>query len=54
MSPTDGETGRNNAKLISRFVVWNEQTDLGEVFDSSTCFRLPSGGDHSPDVAWVE
>jgi Uma2 family endonuclease len=54
MSPTGGETGRNNAKLISRFVVWNEQTNLGEVFDSSTCFKLPNGGDRSPDVAWVE
>ncbi|MBW4552115.1 MAG: Uma2 family endonuclease [Aphanocapsa sp. GSE-SYN-MK-11-07L] len=54
MSPTGGETGRENAKLISRFVVWNEQTNLGEVFDSSTCFRLPGGGDRSPDIAWVE
>lgn len=54
MSPTGGETGKNNAKLISRFVVWNEQTNLGEVFDSSTCFKLPGGGDRSPDVAWVE
>jgi Uma2 family endonuclease len=54
MSPTGGETGRENAKLISRFVVWNEQSDLGEVFDSSTCFRLPGGGDRSPDIAWVE
>lgn len=55
MSPTGGETGRGNAKLISRFVVWNEQSNLGEVFDSSTCFRLPNGGgDRSPDVAWVE
>ncbi len=54
MSPTGGETGRKNAKLISRFVIWNEQTELGEVFDSSTCFHLPNGGDRSPDVAWVE
>jgi Uma2 family endonuclease len=54
MSPTGGETGRKNAKLISRFVAWNEQCGLGEVFDSSTCFRLPGGGDRSPDIAWVE
>jgi Uma2 family endonuclease len=54
MSPTGGETGRDNAKLIARFVVWNERTNLGEVFDSSTCFRLPNGGRRSPDVAWVE
>lgn len=54
MSPTGGETGRINATLISRFVIWNEQTNLGVVFDSSTCFKLPNGGDRSPDVAWVE
>jgi Uma2 family endonuclease len=51
--PTGGETGRRNAKLTSRFVVWNEDTNLGEVFDSSTCFKLPNGADRSPDVAWV-
>ncbi|MBD2426223.1 Uma2 family endonuclease [Phormidium sp. FACHB-1136] len=54
MSPTGGETGKNNATLIARFVIWNEQTNLGIVFDSSTCFKLPNGGDRSPDVSWVE
>ncbi|MBD0335454.1 MAG: Uma2 family endonuclease [Cyanobacteria bacterium Co-bin13] len=54
MSPTGGETGMHNATLIARFVVWNEQTELGVVFDSSTCFKLPNGGDRSPDVAWVQ
>lgn len=54
MSPTGGETGSNNATLTARFVVWNEQTELGVVFDSSTGFKLPNGGDRSPDVAWVK
>ncbi|HAC65231.1 MAG TPA: hypothetical protein DCF68_17305, partial [Cyanothece sp. UBA12306] len=54
MPPTGGETGKFNAKLISRFVVWNEQTQLGEVFDSSTCFKLPNGANRSPDVSWVK
>jgi len=54
MPPTGGETGKFNAKLTTRFVVWNEQTQLGEVFDSSTCFRLPNGPDRSPDVSWIE
>lgn len=54
MSPTGGETGRNNAELAADFVIWNRQTKLGFVFDSSTCFKLPGGGDRSPDVAWVE
>jgi Uma2 family endonuclease len=51
--PTGGETGKRNATLISRFIVWNEQAQLGEVFDSSTCFKLPNGADRSPDVSWV-
>ena len=54
MSPTGGETGKRNAELISDFVFWNRKSKLGVVFDSSTCFRLPSGGDRSPDVSWVE
>jgi Uma2 family endonuclease len=54
IAPTGGETGKDNAKLTARFVIWNEDADLGVVFDSSTCFRIPGGGDRSPDVAWVE
>ncbi|MEM1279829.1 MAG: Uma2 family endonuclease [Cyanobacteria bacterium P01_H01_bin.152] len=53
MPPTGGETGKRNAKLTSRFVVWNEATNAGEVFDSSTCFKLPNGAERSPDVAWI-
>ena len=41
MPPTGGETGKNNASLIARFVIWNETYNLGIVFDSSTCFSLP-------------
>ena len=54
MPPTGGETGRKNATLISRLVMWNETYNLGVVFDSSTCFRLPKGGDRSPDVSWLK
>ena len=53
MPPTGGNTGRRNAKLGAYFVMWNDQYQLGEVFDSSTAFRLPNGADRSPDVAWV-
>ena len=54
MPPTGGETGKRNAKLTARFVLWNEQIQLGEVFDSSTCFKLPNGPDRSPDVSWIK
>lgn len=54
MSPTGGETGNRNVELATEFVLWNRQHRLGIVFDSSTGFKLPGGGDRSPDVAWVE
>jgi len=53
MSPTGGETGKRNASIVTDFVIWNRQTKLGEVFDSSTCFKLPNGANRSPDVSWI-
>lgn len=53
MPPTGGETGKRNANLVADFVIWNRQAKLGEIFDSSTCFKLPNGADRSPDVAWI-
>ncbi|MBE9080164.1 Uma2 family endonuclease [Romeria aff. gracilis LEGE 07310] len=51
--PTGGETGNRNVEVGADRVIWNRQTKLGVVFDSSTCFRLPSGGDRAPNLAWV-
>lgn len=53
MPPTGGETGNLNSEINADFVIWNRQTKLGKVFDSSTCFKLPNGADRSPDVAWI-
>ena len=53
MSPTGGSTGRRNAKLVAAVVAWAEGERAGEVFDSSTGFRLPNGAERSPDLAWV-
>ena len=53
MSPTGGTTGKRNAILIAHLWNWNQQYQLGEVFDSSTIFRLPNGANRSPDAAWV-
>jgi Uma2 family endonuclease len=53
MPPTGGETGRRNSSLITDVNLWNRQTRLGQVFDSSTCFKLPNGADRSPDVSWI-
>jgi Uma2 family endonuclease len=56
MAMTGGESGRKNSRLNSRVVVWNDETDLGEVFDSSTGydFTVFGGGKRSPDVSWIE
>lgn len=35
MPPTGGETGKRNSKLNLQVGIWNEETQLGEVFDSS-------------------
>lgn len=53
ISPTGGETGKQNSDLIIDLGIWNRQTRLGVVFDSSTGFKLPNGSDRSPDVAWI-
>ena len=33
--------------------MWNDNTDLGISFDSSTGFTLPNGAVYSPDASWV-
>ncbi len=56
MAPTGGESGRKNFKLLGQLFVWNEKTELGEAFDSSTGYDLTTfgGGKPSPDVSWIE
>ncbi len=56
MALTGGESGKKTARLSSRVVVWNDETDLGEVFDSSTGYDFTEfgGGKRSPDVSWIE
>jgi len=53
MPPVGGISGYREADLITDLTVWNRKTKLGKVFSSSTIFRLPQGGERSPDVAWV-
>lgn len=48
MSPTGSESGRKNSKLLIQVGIWNERAKLGEVFDSSTGFKLSNGATRSP------
>ena len=53
MPPTGGETSNRNASLTAQLWIWNEQSKLGKVFDSSGGFKLPNGAERSPDAAWI-
>jgi Uma2 family endonuclease len=56
MAPTFGESGEKNGNLFGRVWAWNEQTELGKTFDSSTGYDFSAigGGKVSPDVSWIE
>lgn len=53
VAPIGGEGGSREAELMGDLVFWNRRTQLGKVFSSSTCFKLPNGADRSPDAAWI-
>ena len=54
MSPAGYESSKRNFKLAFQLAKWVESTQLGEGFDSSGGFTLPSGAVRSPDVTWIE
>ncbi len=54
MPPTGSESGRQSLGLSAQLWVWNQRTDFGVAFDSSTGFKLPNGAIRSPDAAWVK
>ena len=54
MPPVGGESGNREAEMIADLVFWNRQTKLGYTFSSSTIFKLPNGGDRSPDAACIK
>jgi Uma2 family endonuclease len=54
MSPVGGEGGSYESEFGIDLGIWNRQSQLGKTFSSSTLFKLPNGGNRSPDAAWVE
>jgi Uma2 family endonuclease len=56
MTPALPISGKQNGTLFGRVWLWNEETELGEIFDSSTGYDFTSigGGKLSPDVSWIE
>ncbi len=53
MPPSGSETSSFNAGLVIRIGIWNYQTNLGIVFESSGGFTLPNDAVRAPDVAWI-
>lgn len=53
VSPAGGRHGRTIVRLTVRLGAFVAERRLGEVFDSSTGFRLPGGDLRSPDVSFV-
>lgn len=54
MSPTGSRSGKRNARLnLQLGKWWEQQSHLGEIFDSNTGFTLPDGSVLSPDASWV-
>ncbi len=54
MSPTGGLTSDRNSEINFQLRLWNRQSKLGKVFESSGGFKLPNAANRSPDAAWVE
>ncbi|MDP9350686.1 MAG: Uma2 family endonuclease, partial [Chloroflexota bacterium] len=53
MPPTSGETGRKNAILTYHLTGWALVDGSGDVYDSSTGFKLSNGAVRAPDASWV-
>lgn len=53
MSPTGSETGHWNSLFNGMLFMWNQQSQMGRTFDSSTGFTLPNGAIYGPDAAWL-
>ena len=51
---TYDKTGRVNSKLNQQLANWNDMDELGEVYDSSTGFKMPvTNSMKSPDVSFI-
>ena len=54
MPPAGGETSNRNGRLNQQLFNWTDTDGTGIAFDSSGGFKLPLGGDRSPDASWVK
>ena len=53
VSPTGGRHGKVSVNLVLALGIFVRDRGLGQVLESSTGFRLPSGNVRSPDVSFI-
>ena len=53
MPPVSLDSSGKNLDLATDVAIWNRQTRLGKVYDSSGGFTLPTGALKSADVMWI-
>ena len=53
MPPVALDSSGKNLDLATDVAIWNRQTKLGRVYDSSGGFTLPNGALRSADVMWI-
>jgi Uma2 family endonuclease len=54
MPPASLDSSGKNLDLATDVAIWNRQTKLGKVYDSSGGFTLPNGALKSADVMWLQ
>jgi Uma2 family endonuclease len=53
MSPSGSNSGRIHMVLYKFFSNWNDDKNMGYLFDASAGFTLPNNSVRSPDLAWI-
>lgn len=53
MPPAGSESSESSGESYGQVWLWNRQTKLGHVYESSAGFKLPDSSVRSPDVAWL-
>ena len=53
MAPAGSDGSSRNLSIGAQLWIWNEQTGLGQAFDSSAGFTLPNTAVRGPDATWI-
>jgi Uma2 family endonuclease len=53
MPPAGSESSESSLESQGQLWLWNRQTKLGHVYESSAGFTLPDSSVRSPDAAWL-